>query len=185
MVLGITGTDGAGKGEAVRYLVEKYGFAHFSSRDFILLEIRRLGLPEDRNQLRLTANALRAEFGNEVVVKKAYERAEQEGKKKVVIESVRALAEADYLKSRQGVLLAVDADPKLRYERVQGRRSSTDKVTYEQFLAHEEIEKNDPDPNGMQKARVIELADYKIMNNGSLEELQKKLDEVMQKLGVV
>lgn len=181
MIIGITGSDGGGKGTVVEYLVSK-GFTHYSSREFIVAEIERQGLPTDRNQMRLTANELRAKYGNEFVVKQAYEKAKVEGKDKVVIESIRALAEARYLKEQGGTLLSVDADPVVRYERVQARRSDTDKVTYEQFLAHEELEKNDPDPNGMQKAKVMQMADYTIMNEGTLEELQSKVDEFLQNI---
>lgn len=179
MIIGITGSDGGGKGTVVEYLVAK-GFTHYSSREFIVVEIERQGLPVDRNQMRLTANELRAKYGHEFVVKQAYEKAKAEGKDKVVIESIRALAEANYLKAQGGILLCVDANPKLRYERVQARRSDTDKVTYEQFLAHEELEKNDPDPNGMQKAKVMAMADYTILNEGTLEELQAQVDGVMK-----
>jgi dephospho-CoA kinase len=175
MIIGITGTDGAGKGTAVNHLKQK-GFTHYSSRDFIVAEIERQGLPIDRNQMRLTANELRAKYGNEFVIKQAYEKATAEGAEQVVIESVRALAEAEYLKTHGGILLAIDADAKLRYERVQARRSATDKVSYQQFLEHEELEKNDPDPNGMQKAKVMEIADYTIMNDGTVAELEKQIE---------
>jgi len=181
MIIGITGSDGGGKGTVVDYLVTK-GFTHYSSREFIVAEIERQGLPVDRNQMRLTANELRAEHGNEFVVKQAYEKAQREGKDMVVIESIRALAEAKYLKDQGGILLSIDADPVVRYERVQARRSDTDKVTYEEFLAHEELEKNDPDPNGMQKTKVMVLADYTITNDGSLEELQAKVDEFLEQI---
>ena len=182
MIIGITGTDGAGKGTVVRYLVEHYGYAHYSSRDFIVAEIKRQGLPIDRNQMRLTANALRAQYGNEFVVKQAFEKAAAEGEDKVVIESIRALAEAEFLRAHQAILLAVDADPHVRFKRVQARRSATDQVDYETFLQHEELEKNDPDPHGMQKAKVMERADYTIMNNGSLAELSAAIDVIMQKI---
>jgi len=184
MIVGITGTDGAGKGLVVEYLVSQHGFTHYSARDFITTEIERLGLPVDRNQLRLTANALRAEFGNEVVVRKAYERAAAEGKNRVVIESIRAMAEADYLKLREGVLLAIDADPQIRYARIQGRKSATDQVTYEEFLAHENLENNDPDPHGMQKSKVMAAADFTIMNNGSHAELYIQVEAFMNKFSV-
>ena len=183
MIIGITGTDGAGKGLVVEYLVSQHGFTHYSSRDFIRAEILRLGLVETRNQLRLTANALRAEFGNEVVVRKAYERAAAEGKDRVVIESIRALAEVEYLKLREGILLAVDASPEMRFTRIQGRQSATDQVTYEQFLAHEALENNDPDPHGMQKAKVMAAADFTLVNNGTRAELFIQIEAFMNQFG--
>lgn len=114
MIIGITGTDGAGKGTVVSYLTKK-GFAHYSSREFIVAEIMRQGLEVNRNQMRLTANEMRAKHGNEFVVKQAFEKARLEGKKNVVIESVRALAEEQFLKANGGILLAVDASVQLRF----------------------------------------------------------------------
>ena len=176
MVIGITGTDGAGKGTIVDYLVKEKGFTHYSSRDLIVREIEKQGLPITRNQMRLTANDLRALHGDDFVVKQAYLRAKEEGKDNIVIESVRAMAEALYLKEHGGVLLAIDADPRLRYERVQDRRSATDKVSFEQFIAHEELEKNDPNPHGMQKAKVMKMADYLIENQHTLERLHEEIE---------
>lgn len=182
MIIGITGTDGAGKGTVVEYLVREQGFTHYSSRSFILEAITAAGLEPTRNQMRLTANELRAQYGNEFVVRQVYEKAKQEGATQVVIESIRAVAEAEFLKAHGGILLAVDADPVVRYERVQARRSETDKVTYEQFLSHEALEKNDPDPHGMQKAKVMEMADYTIGNNATLAELEHQVAEVLVRI---
>lgn len=182
MIIGITGTDGAGKGTVVDYLVANHGYTHYSSRDFILEEINRLNLPTDRSQLRITANNLREQFGNEVVVRKAFEKATQENKIKVVIESLRTLAEVEYLKVNGGILLAVDAEPEVRYARVQGRRSETDQVTYEQFLALEELENNDPNPHGMQKAKVMAAADYTIKNSTDKKDLALEVEKFIQSL---
>ncbi len=182
IIVGITGTDGAGKGTVVSRLVEVHGFTHYSSRAMIVSEIERRGLPIDRNQMRLIANELRAEYGDDVVVKRALEQAKAEGREKIIVESIRALAEARYLKAEGGVLLAVDADPEIRYARIQERRSASDKVTYEEFIRQEELEKNDPDPHGMQKAKVMEIADYLIMNNAGLEELNNQVDKWVQNL---
>jgi len=180
MIIGITGTDGAGKGTVVAYLATR-GYAYYSSRDFIVAEINRQKLPVSRNQMRLTANQLRQQHGNEFVVKQAYEKARAEGQTNVVIESIRAFAEAEYLKAHGGVLLAVDADQELRYQRVQQRRSESDQVTFSEFVAHEELEKNDPDPHGMQKAKVIEMADHIIINDSNVDELHSQVNAFLSK----
>jgi dephospho-CoA kinase len=176
MLIGITGTDGAGKGSVVSYLVEHFGFVHFSSRTMIAEHVRAAGLPETRNQLRLTANEWRARDGDDVLVVTALRAIAQTQVTTAIIESIRTTAEASTLHANGGILLAVDADPHVRYERVQSRRSSSDQVSFAEFLAQEELEKNDPDPHGMQKAKVMGSADYTIMNNGTLEELYRAVD---------
>jgi dephospho-CoA kinase len=183
MLIGITGTDGAGKGSVVSYLVSHYGFVHYSSRAMILEHVRREGLPETRNQMRLTANAWREREGDDVLVKTALERmAMSVVPERAIIESIRTLAESTTLHSAGGILLAVDADPHTRYDRVQMRRSESDKISFDEFMSQEALEKNDPNPHGMQKARVMEIADYTIMNNGTLEELYSSVDEFLKNM---
>jgi dephospho-CoA kinase len=179
MIIGITGTDGAGKGTVVQYLVDRYGFTHYSSRAIIVSHIPE-GVVVTRNQMRLTANELRARFGNDFLVTQAIERMKVEGVTRAVVESIRALAEADTLKRAGGVLVAVDAEQVIRYARVQERRSESDKVTFEEFVHHEALEKDDPDPHGMQKAAVMALADYTFLNNGTVAELQTAIDAFIE-----
>lgn len=182
MIIGITGTDGAGKGTVVDYLVQEKGFEHYHARTLFIAEIEKQGLPNDRAHMRLVGNQLRAQHGNDFIVRLFLKQAATSGDAYVVIDSIRALAEAETLKANGGILLAVDADQKLRYQRVQARQSSSDQVTFEQFQEQEALESDDPDPSGMQKAKVIEMADHVIENNGTLEELQQQVEEVLRKL---
>ena len=180
MIIGITGTDGAGKGAAVDRLVRHYSFTHFSSRSVIEAEIAARGMEVNRGTMRLVANAMRSEFGNDVLIARALVKIREEAVSKAVVESVRTLEEAKTLRANGGILLAIDAHPKKRYQRISGRKSKTDNVTFAEFLAHEAIEMNDPDPHGMQKAAVMKSADYTIMNNGSMSQLFAKVADFLQ-----
>ena len=63
MVIGITGTNGAGKGTVVDYLVNTRGFKHHSARELIFEEVDKQGLPRNRNSTNLVANELRKIHG--------------------------------------------------------------------------------------------------------------------------
>jgi len=182
MIIGITGTDGAGKGAVVDYLVKEKGFAHYSARALLIEEIERQGIQNNRSNMRIVANELRAKYGNDYVVHHYLERAKKTGDKKIIIESLRAVDEATLLKKSGGILLAVDADQEIRFERVQKRRSESDKVSFEEFAKHEALEMNDPDPHGMQKERVMQMADYTIMNNGTLDDVYVQIESILKKI---
>lgn len=175
MIIGITGTNGGGKGTVVDHVVTK-GFAHYSVRSFLTEELTRQGRGHDRSELRLLANELRATKDPAYIIRTLYEKAVQDGVENAVIESVRNVGEAEFLKSKGAKLLAVDADQKLRYERVQKRRSTTDQVDFPTFVHHEEREMRPEGPHDMDVRGVIAMADFTIQNNGTLEELHKKAD---------
>lgn len=180
MIIGITGTDGAGKGMAVEHLVARYGCIHCSARAMLTEEILRRGLSVDRANMRLVANDLRKLHGNDYVVTHFLAQHAQT-ESNVVIESIRALAEVETLKQEGGILLAVDADQTLRFDRIMSRKSDSDQITFAEFVEHEALEMNDPDPNGMQKAAVMQAADCIITNNGTLAELNAAVDAFIER----
>lgn len=181
MVLGITGTDGSGKGTVVAYLVNQYGFAHYSARSIFIEELAARGIEPTRANMRLVANEMRALYGDDFVVTRSFDRIHT-SEKNVIIESIRTVAEAETLKQKGGILLAIDADQNIRYTRVQSRRSETDAVTFEEFVRHEALEADDPDPHGMQKARVMHMADYTIDNSGSIEVLHTRIEHFLKQI---
>lgn len=182
MIIGVTGTDGAGKGTVVEYLMHTKGFTHCSARAIFAEGLTRRGEELTRANLRLMGNEMREAHGNDFLVTYYLEKIQEEKIEDAVIESIRTIAEAETLKAHGGILIAVDADQKIRYERVQLRRSSSDKVSFEEFVVHEELESNDPNPHGMQKQKVIIMADYTILNNGSVEDLKKSIEDVFKKM---
>ena len=178
MIVGVTGTNGAGKGTVVDYLVQEKGFIHHSAREFLLEEIRTRGMPENRDSLRHVANDLRKQHGHEHVAGTLHARAKEHGKD-AVIESIRSTAEADLLKADGVFLIAVDADKHIRYDRAVTRGSMTDKVTFEEFCHQEDREMSSTEPWDMNVFGVMAIADARIDNSGTLDELHAKIEEVL------
>lgn len=181
MIIGITGTLGSGKGTVVEYLKTKYGFKHYSARAFISEEVARRGMPDNRDSMHIVGNELRTQFGPASTVDKLFERALEAGGNGV-IESLRAIAEVKALQAKTPpcLVIGVDADQKIRYERTLGRKSSTDNVSYERFIADEAREMSDPDPNGMNIKGCLEACDVIIDNSGDLESLYNQIDDIIK-----
>ena len=74
IIIGITGTLGAGKGSVVSYLRYWKQFVHYSVSGFISEEIARRGLTGNRDTMRSVANDLRAQYGVTMVYARALGR---------------------------------------------------------------------------------------------------------------
>jgi len=79
-------------------------------------------------------------------------------------------------------LFSVDALPEVRYERVRQRQSETDFVSLKKFLEQEKLELSSSDLNHQNLLGCMAASDYKFDNSGSIEDLQKQIDEVMEKI---
>jgi dephospho-CoA kinase len=180
VIIGITGTIGAGKGTIVDYLINKKNFQHFSARAFLVEEIEKRGLENNRDNMVIVANDLREKNSPSLVADELFKRAKVSGQN-CVIESLRTIGEIESLKNKGNfTLLAVDADPKIRYERILKRSTSTDNISFEKFLADEKREMESTDPNKQNLKKCIEMADFVIDNNGTLEELNLKMEEILK-----
>jgi dephospho-CoA kinase len=146
-IIGIGGTNGSGKDTLSEILANDYGWFFVSvSRDLIIPELKRRGLPLERKNMA----ALTAEWNRQIsqgaVIDKAVESFEKRAKAgksdNLVISSIRHPWEADRIHQLGGQIVWVDADPKIRYERVYNRgQGDKDNKTFEQFLAEEQAEK--------------------------------------------
>merc|ERR1712072_996291 len=77
------------------------------------------------------------------------------------------------------LLLAVDADAKLRYDRIVARASATDKVTFETFVENEQREMTNTDPTKQNLSECMRMANTVIRNDGSLDELIEQIDAIL------
>lgn len=132
----------------------------------------------------IVANDLRAQHGASYIVEQLYEQAKLSGKD-TIIESIRAVGEVETLKNKERFyLFAIDAEPKVRYERAVLRGSETDKISYDEFISNEQREMQNEDPSKQNIAKCIQLADFVFTNNGTIEALHKQIEGVLTKLQI-
>ncbi len=178
MIIGITGSFGAGKGAVVEYLIINKGFSHFSARALITEEINIRGLPLDRDSMIMVSNDLRSINGPTYIIESLYKKAQDHGTN-AVIESIREVAGVHFVQEQGGIVVGVDADPHIRYERAFKRGSETDAVSFEKWLAQEQAESNPNDPTKQDVFGSLKASDVIIENNGTLDELHIKIEEFL------
>lgn len=177
MIIGLTGSFGAGKGAVVEYLVQK-GFKYYSATEFIKEEIARRGMPPNRDSMIVVANDMRAKNGPAYIVESLYGRAKSYGGD-AVIEALRALAEVREIKKLGVIVIGVDADPEIRYTRAYARGEEKDNVSFEKFLAQEREESNPDNPAKQDIFGALKESDAVVQNNGTLEELRVQVDRIL------
>ncbi len=182
IIIGITGTLGAGKGTIVDYLVKKRGFNHYSVRNYLIEIIKQRNLEVNRDNMTSIANELRKQNHPAYIIEQLFRKAKKNGEN-AIIESIRTPGEIDFLRKTGGFyLFAVDAPPTVRFERIKLRASETDKVNFKTFIANEKREMQTGDPNKQNLMECIKMADFKFDNSDNLNHLYKQIDSVLLKI---
>jgi len=173
-LIGLTGTNGSGKGEAASFFVKK-GYAYFSLSDIIRAELRNKGQEITRDNLIRMGNKMREEFSPDILAQTVMKKI----KGKAVIDSIRNPKEVEYLKQQEGfLLLFIDALPEIRYERVKKRGREESVLTLKEFIA-KEAEEMSTEEKAQQLQVCMKMADFTIQNNTTLQELHKKLERFL------
>ncbi|MBI2101165.1 AAA family ATPase [Candidatus Woesearchaeota archaeon] len=185
MMIGLTGRNASGKGEAANYLKEK-GFIYYSLSDVIREEATKSGLKHSRDNLIKLGNDLRAKFGAGYLAQQINKKIKQQLKnnksQNFVIDSIRSPFEAKELMKNNGfVLVGIDAPIELRFKRLLERNRLGDAKALEDFKRQEQRENLKSDTN-QQLDATFGIANKIIINNGSLEELHKKIDGLLRVL---
>lgn len=182
MILGFTGSYCCGKDTVANYIVDKYGFAHFSLSDIIREEMKKANVDTTRENLIVFGTRLRQENGNGVLADLAIKKI-QDGAYNYCITSIRHPAEVLALKKQKNfTLINVDAPSDVRFERMLKRKRAGDPQTLEKF---NQLEKKESQSSGagQQLANTAALADITFINDfPNLDLLYKAIDEILNKL---
>jgi dephospho-CoA kinase len=178
VIFGLVGPLASGKEVTKKYLVERYGAKDCRFSTILRDLLNRLTIPVSREALQKLSTVLRSNFGEDLLAKAIAHDAAKLDADIVVIDGVRRPTDiAHLIQLPHFVLVKIEADPKLRHERLVKRNENAgdDKKTYEQFLADHESEADRLVPVVMASAKET------IINDGSLENLYAQIDRIIAK----
>ena len=177
IIIGVTGTHASGKDTVASYICEKYKLKSYSTSDEIRYEATKLNLDHSRTKMFVLANQLRERFGAGELARRALNRIKED---MAVITSIRNVGEIEYLKKQTDFyLISVDGPIEIRYERAVKRERLGDGKTLEDFRIGEEREMYASEL-GQQLIPCMKMADYFVINDGTIEKLDIRTEEVMK-----
>jgi dephospho-CoA kinase len=185
MLIGVVGLNGSGKDTVAKYLVQHYNFEHKDLGQEIRDELKKRGKNYlDRNEMIDLANEMRKKLGANYWCKRAIEALHS---KNMVITSIRNPKEVDEIVSRGGKIVEIFAEQNARIERTVKRVNEKpgfhgDTKSPEHFKELEKKELTNTDPTKQQLIKTISMADYKLNNNGSLQDLYKEIEKLLKEL---
>lgn len=177
VIVGVAGMPGSGKG-VFRRTVQKMGYPVVIMGDVVREEVKRRNLnptPENLGKIMLNLRELE---GLAAIAKRCIPKIEKATGRIVVIDGVRSLAEVEEFKKYfpNFFLIIIHSSPKTRYQRLFLRKRSDDPPNWETFKQRDLRELS----VGMKA--IIAAADKKIVNEGTLAQLKKKIRQVAKEM---
>jgi len=174
VVLGLAGLPGSGK-TTIAKMLESRGWRIVNMGDYVRREALKRGLKPTRENLSMLARKLRDEIGEDAIAKLCIDDI-LSSDRHTVVDGLRSPSELDFFKSRvpSMLLIFVDAPIERRFTLLSSRGRIDDPKCIDDLIArdYEEI-----------KLGILELrgkADYIVVNDGGLEELEEKLEAILR-----
>lgn len=176
-IIAVVGMSGSGKSEAISYIKGR-GVPDIYFGGMLYREMDKQGIEKTPENQQVYRKKLRDELGVDFIAKLAAQDTDNliaAGQKRILFDGLYTWSEFRYLKHHfpgSLTVLAIVAPRALRYSRLTHRPERP--FTKEQALARdiseiEEIEKGGP----------IAMADYYVLNDGSLENMHEQLKKIL------
>jgi dephospho-CoA kinase len=177
LIIGIVGEIASGKGTAAEYLRQKHDGVIFKFSTVMRDVLNRLYLPQTRENLQLLSLILRESFGQDIFAKTMARDAANSSARLTIIDGIRRPSDIiELAKLNSFHLINIVADEKIRYERIKTRNENPNDAekTWEQFQK-EAIAESEATIR-----TVAAQAEYAVKNNGTLDDLHKQLDLILE-----
>ncbi|MEO8638044.1 MAG: nucleoside monophosphate kinase, partial [Candidatus Taylorbacteria bacterium] len=176
IIIGLVGHPGSGKDTVAEYFVKKYGFTHISTSDLVREYIKKNNLGGlERKNMSKTGTLIREKHGSDYLVSIALKNESP----RLIISGIRAIREGEEIKKNGGYIVTLRASLETRYNLL-SKRGRTSEGTFEEFKALDEKEARSADPNAQNVEGVMELGDFTIENDSTIESLYNQIDTIFQ-----
>lgn len=173
-IIALVGLAGSGKSSAVEYLTEK-GFPKIYFGGVIYKAMDEDGIEKTWDNQQQFREEIRRREGKDFVIKRVIKNIHDlinAGQNKIVLDGLYTWSEYKFLKHEfpgQVVVIAIVTPKYLRYQRMAKR--------IERPMQPHEVDQRDwSEIENLEKGGPIAIADYFIINDGSLEQLHQKID---------
>ena len=181
-IVAFVGMSGSGKSVAVDYLTEKgVPRVYFGGMIYKEMEKRGIERTPDGESEKKFREMIRETEGKDWVVRQVIDEVHNlvnAGQRRIVLDGVYSWTEMKTLKHEfpgQMTFIAIVVPKRLRYKRVAMRP--------ERPFSEEEIKERDrSEIANLEKGGPIAAADYYVLNDGSVEDMQKKLAEILEEI---
>lgn len=177
IIVGLVGEIASGKGTVVKYLADKHGASTHRFSTIIRDVLDRLYIEHSRETLQQTSSMLRNTYGENILAKVMDEDTKNDKNNVVVIDGIRRVADIEFLKENPNFkLVFVDVSLEKRYERIIKRQENADdkNKTFEEFKLDAQREAE------LTIAELKNIADVVLDNNGTLQELENQIEELLK-----
>jgi UPF0200 protein PYRAB09750 len=175
-IIALVGLAGSGKSSAVEYLTEK-GFPKIYFGGVIYKAMDEAGIEKTWDNQQKFREEIRRKEGKDFVIKRVIKNIHDlinAGQNKIVLDGLYTWSEYKFLKHEfpgQVVVIAIVTPKHLRYQRMIKRAERP-------MQPHEVDQRDWSEIENLEKGGPIAIADYFIINDGSLEQLHQKIDAV-------
>lgn len=176
-IIGVTGMPGAGKSLFVKVAKER-GYAVIRMGDEVREEAKKRRVeptPENMGKIMLE---LRETEGAAAVAKRCLPKIKEAEQNLILIEGIRSLEEVETFREnfKSFRLVAIHASPETRFQRLFHRRRSDDPKNWKVFRQRDMRELK------VGIGKVISLADYMIINEGTIRETGEKIRQTLEEI---
>ncbi len=177
-LLAFVGMPGAGKTEAVDYVASK-GWPKIYFGGIMYGEMQKAGVEITPASQQIFREQLRAERGKDFIAQRAVEeiaKLVQAGQHTIVLDGLYSWSEFKVLKHayhHELEVVAIVAPRHIRHHRLANRPERP-------FTEEEAMHRDYTEIENIEKGGPIAIADHYIINDGDIETLHKKIDDIMQ-----